>query len=421
MTRLLTNKTTHLSLALAIGALCNVAQANPITGAIGETKPIIDLRVRYESVDQTGFTKDADALTARLRAGFETGKAWNTSFLAEGEFVEAITDDYNSTTNGKTIYPVVADPKTQQLNRAQFTNTSITNTTITLGRQRINIDDQRFVGNVGWRQNEQTFDALRVVYKATGKLTLDATYSDRVNRVFNGQDSNQGVYKGDIVLLNAGYQMSVGKLTGFVYLMDFGKTKSSSAAVVTGALKDSNETVGARFTGAKPVGNVKITYTASYAHQSDYADNPLDFSLNYYLAEAGVSYRQWSASLGVENLEGDGVKGFTTPLATLHKFQGWADKFLATPAVGINDKYVTAGYAAKGVGPLETLGLTVAYHQYDSTKSSLDLGNEADIQLAGKWQRFTGTLKYADYSAAVDTPTAYKDTSKFWAQIEYVW
>jgi hypothetical protein len=33
--------------------------------------------------------------------------------------------------------------------------------TVTLGRQRVNLDDQRFIGAAAWRQHEQTFDAAR--------------------------------------------------------------------------------------------------------------------------------------------------------------------------------------------------------------------------------------------------------------------
>ncbi|MGE0188384.1 MAG: alginate export family protein [Steroidobacteraceae bacterium] len=416
MTRLLMmKKTTKLTLAMAAIAACNAAIANPVTSAFSESKPIIDLRLRYETVDQEPFVNDATATTARARLGFDTGKAWNTSLLLEGEFVGALQDDYNSTTNGKTTYPVVVDPKVTQFNRFQLTNTSITGTTITLGRQRINIDDQRFIGNVGWRQNEQTLDALRVVTKPGGVLTLDATYSNRVNRIF-GEDSIQGVYKGDFIFLNAAYPFAVGKLTAFGYFMDIDPIVGVAAAV-----RDSTSTLGLRFAGQQNIGKVKVTYSASYATQKDYADNPLDFSNDYYLAEAGVTFRQWSAGLGVENLDGNGTKGFTTPLATLHKFQGWADKFLTTPVNGINDKYLNAGFATKGVGPFETVALTAAYHTFDSTRLSQDLGSEIDLQVTAKWRRFTGLVKYADYSANNTTPAAYSDTKKFWTEIGFVW
>src|SRR5262245_50085397 len=126
-----------------------LADLGPIGGAIGETKPIIDTRLRWEDVDQDPITKQAEALTLRARLGFETGKAWDTSLLAEGEFVWPLKSDYNSTTNGNTSYPTVADPESYEINRLQLLNTSIPQTTVTLGRQRITLDDQRFVGNVG--------------------------------------------------------------------------------------------------------------------------------------------------------------------------------------------------------------------------------------------------------------------------------
>ena len=130
--------------------------------ALREGDAIVDLRARYESVEQGGFASEADALTNRLRAGYQTAPLKGTAFLAEGVLVDDLVDDYNSTTNGQTEYPVVADPTDfAAINRFALINKSLERTTLTFGRQRIVHDDQRFVGNVGWRQNEQTFDGLR--------------------------------------------------------------------------------------------------------------------------------------------------------------------------------------------------------------------------------------------------------------------
>ena len=201
-------RTGYLGTTLGAGAallvLAQGAAADPISGALGEIKPIIEARLRYENVDQLGVASTANALTARLRAGVQTGKAWNTSLLAEVGWVGALEDAYradNAVVGVRTTYPVVADPKEFVINRLQLTNTSIANTTITLGRQRINLDDQRFVGNVGWRQNEQTFDALRVVNTGINKLTIDTTYVESVNRIY-GPDSPQSPYYGSSWLLN---------------------------------------------------------------------------------------------------------------------------------------------------------------------------------------------------------------------------
>ncbi|HKE96443.1 MAG TPA: hypothetical protein VKB34_19195, partial [Povalibacter sp.] len=368
-------------------------------------------RLRFEDVDQDPMTNQAEALTLRARLGFETGKAWETSLLAEGEFVWPLDDSYNSTTNGNTTYPVVADPESYEFNRLQLTNTSLPQTTLVLGRQRIALDDHRFVGNVGWRQNEQTFDALRIVNKSVSNLIIDVTYLDQVNRVF-GRDSPQGRYEGDSFLGNVSYQFPIGKLTGFGYWLQF-----DPIAGVPAAVRDSSETFGLRFAGERPLRKIKLAYAGSYAKQQQYGDNPLHFDNDYYLAELTGTYRQYSLGVGIESLEGNGVKGFTTPLATLHKFQGWADKFLTTPANGIEDRYVNIGFTLKGVGRLDTLAGQGSYHVFEAERTALDYGSEVDLQLQAKWQRFLGTLKYADYRA----DQFLTDTTKFWVQLEYIW
>jgi hypothetical protein len=402
-------KRRHLLALASLIALASVqAQAQwigPARNAMRESKPIIDMRLRSESVDQAGMAHDATANTLRGRFGFETGKAWNTSFLAEADLLWTYGSHYNSTTNGHTAYPIVADPETHEINRLQLTNASIPGTTLVLGRQRLVLDDQRFVANVGWRQNEQTFDAVRVTNRSIRNLTLDVAYLGRINRVF-GRESPVGHYEGDNYVANVAYQTPIGKLTGFAYLLDFDEAPT-----------DSSQTLGVRFAGERVVRRVKVAYATSWASQEDRADNPLDYSDDFYALEVTGTIRQWSLGAGVEILEGDGVKGFATPLATLHKFQGWADKFLTTPPNGIDDRYVTLGYATKGVGVLDTLSATAAWHVFEAERGPLDYGSELNLQLQAKWRRFSGTLKFADYHA----DRFASDTRKFWLQVDFVW
>ena len=402
--------------AIGAGNPANADGLSPISGAIGETKFIADARMRFESVDQEPLASEASAATLRARLGFETGKAWNTALLVEGEAVMPLQTHYNSTINGKTTYPVVADPKAFELNRLQLTNTSIVDTTVTLGRQRIVLDDHRFVGNVGWRQNEQTYDALRVVNKHIPNVTIDVSYVNQINRVF-GPDglpgANDGRFTGDTFLANVAWQTPIGKLTGFGYLIEFEQAPLP--------VRDSSQTYGLRFQGERPLAKIKLGYIASFARQTDRGANPLDFRNDYFLGELTGTFRQYSLGGALERLEGDGVKGFSTPLATLHRFQGWADKFLTTPVNGLVDVYANAGYQKKGVGPLETLSLAVSWHDYESERLNIDYGREWNLQLQGKFRRFTGTLKYADYNAAPTTPAAVRDTRKFWAQMDFAW
>jgi hypothetical protein len=410
---------TNILVAGAVAmTLAVAANAEDTAKKTPEFKPIVDLRLRTENVDQDGIVNDAHATTLRARLGVESSKALDTAFLIEGEAILPIQNDYrpDPAVATMTAYPVVADAEEYEINRFQLTNTSLPGTTLTLGRQRILLDDQRFVGNSGWRQNEQTFDALRAVNKSVKNLVLDLTYLNRVNRV-NGPSSPQGAYKGDSFLLNAGYQTKAGKLTAFGYLLDFDPITTIPAAL--NPIRDSTSTYGLRFAGDRPVGKAKVTYAASYAQQTDYADNPLDFDLDYVAADVGVTVKQFGFGVGTEILEGNGLKGFSTPLGTLHKFQGWDDKFLATPADGLEDLYATASVSLKKVGVFDTLGLVVTYHEYETDRTSLDFGDELNLSVAAKIGKANLMLKYADYQeGGLGSP---RDTQKLWGQLEFVW
>ena len=399
----------------ACALLCAVSSSAVFADEAKPIKWLLDTRLRVENVDQAGIPEDAHATTLRLRAGFETAQKWNTTLLLEGEGVLPIQTNYrpDPLVADKTQYPVVADPESYEINRFQLVNTSLPGTTITLGRQRLQLDDQRFIGSSPWRQNEQTFDALRVVNKSVKDLVIDATYFNRVNRVY-GPDSPQGHYEGNSGLLNVSYQTKAGKITAFSYLLDF-----DDLPLVPAAVRDSDRTLGLRFAGEQPVGKGKIAYAASYAQQTDYADNPLDFDLDYKFVEVVGTYDRFSLGVGTEVLEGNGVKGFTTPLGTLHKFQGWADKFLATPANGIDDKYLTAGVTLKKVGGLDSIALVAAYHDYEAQRIDADYGHKINVSLAGKIGKVTVMLKLADYEQG--TLANARDTQKVWGQVEYVW
>lgn len=403
-------------IVVALAGLSSLTHASPDTpgtigGALSQTKLLLDTRMRYEGVEQDPVAEEAEAVTLRARVGFETGKLWNTSLVAEGEFVWPIVSDYNSTTNGKLQYPIVADAESYELNRLQLTNASLPGTTLTFGRQRILLDDHRFVGDVGWRQNEQTFDSIRFVNRSFKNTVIDVSYIDQVNRVF-GKESAQGRYEGDSVLANVSYQLPMGKLTAFGYLLEF-----DPIAAVPAAVRDSSETVGVRFAGERPIRDLKLGYALSYASQSERGDNPLAFDLDYYLGELTAMFGRYSFGGGLEVLEGNGTKGFTTPLATLHRFQGWTDKFLVTPPHGIEDYYVNGGVTFKNVVTIESVTFLASYHTYDAERIALNYGNEINLQLLAKLGKFAGSLKYGEYRAD-DFLT---DTKKYWIQFEYVW
>ena len=151
--------------------------------------------------------------------------------------------------------------------------------------------------------------------------------------------------------------------------------------------------------GSKEVAGGKFSYVASYAQQTDYESSPFDYSADYYLLEGVFAKKGFSGGVGYEVLGGDDERGFQTPLATLHKFQGWADKFLTTPTAGIEDLYVKAGYSPGDVGPFKGMKFSAIYHDFSAETGSADYGSEINLLATAKWKKLGLTLKYADYNA----------------------
>ncbi|UVO55764.1 alginate export family protein [Sphingomonas sp. SUN039] len=395
---------------LMAGLVATPALAEPI-----KLKPLIDARLRYEGVDQAGIANRADAVTARVRAGFEA-KAGDFAFLAETEATLAISENYNSGVNGKTAFPLVGDPQNIELNRLQLQYRGLPKTVVTVGRQRINLDDQRFVGAAGWRDNEQTFDAARIEWTGVKNLKADLTYAWGVRTIWGINGGNRfGPARlqsvgGNNIFANLALTTKVGTLTGFAYLVDQDEPLT---------LANSSATYGARFAGAYAFpSKAKLSYALSYARQNDYRRNPNRYSANYAAGELGLAVKAFSVAAGFEILgasNGVALTSFQAPLATLHKFNGWADKFLVTPANGLRDAYGSVGYGWKKLGRIDTLALTAVYHRYNSDRAGQYYGDEIDLSAAAKVKRTTFTLKYADYRASGFAT----DTKKFWASVEW--
>ncbi len=399
-----------VALAMAAAAASSPALAETI-----KVKPLLDSRLRFENVDQAGIAPEAEAVTVRLRSGFEAKYA-KLSFLVESETTVALVGRYNDGLNGKTAFPIVANPENIELNRIQLHYAGLPKTLVTAGRQRINLDDQRFVGSVGWRDNEQTFDAARVEWSGIKNLKADLTYAWRDRTIWgnNGSGARQQAISGDNFFANFAWKQKSGQLSGFAYLVD------QDEAAVSG-FRLSSRSYGARYAATYPISKkAKLTVAASFARQSDHHRNPNDYHANYWLGELGLETKGWKALGGYEVLGhggGAALTSFQTPLATLHKFQGWADKFLTTPANGVRDAYASLGYAMLKVGPFDSIGVTAVYHDFRSDRLGQHYGKELDLQLGAKRKRWNFLVKYADYRAN----SFATDTRKLWAQVEWAY
>ena len=396
--------------------LLALAPAGAAHAQVVQIKPLGEARLRYESVDQDGLAADAEALTLRLRAGVEA-KAGRWSALVEGQGNLAIVDDYFDGLNGAATRPIVADPENIALTRAQLRYVA-PGFTVTAGRQRIGFDDERFVGSVGFRQNGQSYDAVRAEVTPVKGVKVDLAYAWSVRTIWgiDGAGGRQQAVSGDNAFANIGAQTPVGKLSGFAYLVD------QDEAAMQG-FRMSSQSYGVRLDGSKPLGKAKIAWQLSYSRQSDWHRNPNDYSADYYLADIAVDLGGPRVGAGYEILgAGSGAIGgtaltsFQTPLATGFKFQGWADKFLVTPPDGVRDLYASAGWSWKAVGSLKAVTVQAAYHDYRSDRAARSYGDEIDMLASAKLGKITGSVRYAHYNA----DRFATDSDKFWLQLDWM-
>jgi hypothetical protein len=192
-------------------------------------------------------------------------------------------------------------------------------------------------------------------------------------------------------------------LTGYAYLLDFDRM-----------VLNSSDTYGIRGAGAIPGDEVAYNYSFSYAKQMDNGGSAQNFDVDYFAGEIGATFGGMSVTAGVEILDGDGVTGFTTPLATVHKFNGFADVF-AGPSLGLGgglpeglaDYYLTVGFKAGDV-PVK-----LTYHSFDTARSGAFLGSEIDAVASYKVNEYVTLVgKLADYSANGGAAVSYGTADK---------
>jgi hypothetical protein len=372
--------TAFLSLSVSASVL-----AESVTEALTSGKAYGDFNLRYENVSQDNPTEDASAFTLRTRLGYTTGSLSGFSATVEFEDSRIVLGqgDYTVGPTGYNLggYSVIADPEHTELDQGfiQYKNDAVT---VKLGRQVITMDGHRFVGHVGWRQDRQTFDALSVNYKASKDLAVKYAYVTQRNRIFGeAADLDSKDH-----LINLSYKTSVGKLVGYSYLLE-----------VDNATDNALDTYGISFTGSTKAGDTKIVYAAEYATQTSESATT-EYDVDYLKLEGGAVISGITAKLGVEVLgSDDGAFGFATPLATLHKFNGWSDQFLGTPSQGLVDSYVSVG------GKLAGGSVAVVYHSFEADEADQtvdDLGSELNVSYVKKFAKnYVAGIKYAAYSA----------------------
>ncbi|HPH06143.1 MAG TPA: alginate export family protein [Methylotenera sp.] len=396
--------------------------------AISHGKPMTNFRLRYENVDQEAFQPapnaskkldTASALTLRSLIGWQTAPFHGFSFAAQLTDVHEFNHSFNDrrdniSETGKANYPNVVDPSYTDINQLFVDWTGINSTRLRFGRQQLNLDNVRFIGDIGFRQNMQVFDGISVFNSSIPNTEIFAAHFGKVRQI------TTKLRDGNIDIFNAKYKISpTESLIGYGYFIDvanLGQNNGNPAAISTaaqggnglGASQDttptattdaSSKTFGVRLDGTHKINDAwRALYTAEYAKQTDYRGGSSLIDAHYFKLGGGAGYGNWSLRIDHEKLSSnDGKYAFQTPLGTNHLFQGWADVFLATPRQGMEDTFITMA------GSIEKAKLYAEYHIFKADE---------------KYQSINGKLG-DKYGTEFDLSVAYPFTSKIMGKLEY--
>jgi len=402
-----------------------------IPAAIADGKFNLNVRLRYEQVNEEGnpaITKDSYAPTIRTRFGYTTAPLYGFQGMLEGMNVSVLGPEHNynaAGSNSQGARPAVPDPPLTRLDQAWLAYSYTNWISTKVGEQQINLDNQRFVGNSGWWQNMQTFNAVTATSEPLKDLNLSYGYVWDVHRIYGnigGLPAANTDFDSRSHLVNVSYSgWKYGRFVSYAYLLDLHN------AVVGDP--NSCATYGGYFAGNAPVSDkLAFDYHAEFAWQDEYADSTLRYSADYYNLEAGVNVKPFAFGAGDEDLgsgantgAGGGRASFRTPLATLHPFNGWDNVFLTTPADGLRDLY---GYAQVTL-PAQ-IPVRFVYHKFDADYGSGNYGQEFDLLASKKFGKYwTVLVEYAYYQGRDAAPgstlatVANTDVQKFWAQVEF--
>ncbi len=435
----LKNKTLmhKMSLALAPVALLMTVQAasagelDSLGAALQGGKVNFASQYRYESVETPKTTTgNAKASTLGTRLGYETGDfhdfaanvqvqgVWGNKQYADGQANSGQTAGLNT----------VNDPAGVGVSQAHLIYRGIADTTIKQGRQLIRYDDDRWVGNVDWRQNWQTFDASTITNKSLANTTIQAAYVTNVNRpatdgaaVGLGGISVGNTHMKSTLLNINNKSLGFADVVAYSYRLDYTNTANAQAATGTNANFGSTNTTGLKLAGNDVAlgSDFKGGWVVEYAEQRDFKANTTDYSAKYtnLNAHAGNG-TMGDVRVGQEVLGSHNGASVQTPLSTLFAFNGWADKFLVTPTSGLKDSYIKYRNNAYGI----VLGGD--WHDFKSDVGGSKYGRELDL-IAEKQidKMFAVGARAARFKADSNGTTAttittggvvFTDTNKMW-------
>ena len=277
----------------------------------------VGLRYRYEWVDDEAFGEEAQASTLRTVLLYRSGSfhGLDLGLVFQNVSDLGLGDEHNNNGagdagNGVVDRPVIADPPRTDVYQAWLGYHGLPATDLVLGRQAIVLGDERFVGPSGWRQNYQSFDSFRVDQRSIPRTRVMYAYLVQANTP-TGARAGMSTHLADVEVR----PVEAVRVTPYWYRVDYDDPASAAS---------SSETLGARFEHDwKPGGRWSFPYLVEWAKQRDVGDNPAEVDADYGRAILTAKRERFWLRAGYEVLGGSVEDGrVTTPLATLHKFNG---------------------------------------------------------------------------------------------------
>jgi len=385
------------------------AVLDDLTAALKAGKADVGVLTSFEYKNRDDATSPAKQLSIRTRIGYQTGEFHHVRLYAQFHNLTNAWEEFRHADGGDSDRDLIADPDGNRLYKAYLDYSALPQTTVRLGRQEIILDDARLLGNIGWRLNGQSFDAVTVTNKSITDLTLFAGYVNQVNTIALTHVDLDHFY-----LINANYAgIKNHHVSVYGYLLDT-ESKADSA-------RDS-ATYGVRIVGKPCI----VNYAVDYTLQTDFADGE-DHDADMLNLYVGATVAPVDFGVGYSYISGqDGDdRPFDTLYSTAHKFNGFADLFLSTNGggltPGLQDYYAKIGTSFFGVK------LSVIYHYFDSYEDDHfdgTYGDEVDVVVVKPISDNLKLLvKYANFMQDEDEGNGFAnpavDTEILTARLEY--
>jgi len=365
--------------------------------SLSEHKLELEGRARTAHVDALENNGKAASLllTARVHSD------WHSSLSTVAELTHVETFWRSSHTNGVRFNgrPFIPDVPSTEVNQL-YLRFEAGEFESKIGRQKIEIDNQRFVGSNDFWQNDQTFDAIELQYRFLSASKARYFYIGNANRIF-GDSASDMLRTTDSIYEEAQGLRPVANLGDHeqdTHLMhvEIGEWDFSSLRVMyldidnSDAPQTSNTSWGLHLGFEKRITNLQYRAELEFARQKRV--NVVESNPRYARLELGLGRKSTELTYRYERLGSDAGQSFITPLASLHDFHGWADKFGSNFGQGIVDQSVKLSWRKS---PIK---IDARYHWFEAEKSGTDWGQEFDLDVIFKLNsKHRFLLRYADY------------------------